>query len=238
MTWHITYDAIAPHVFRIETPQGSGTGFLFAYNKNKSIAAIATALHVIDQAHLWRQPMRLIQHSTGAEVFLNYGDRGVIIDSLRDSAAIAIKTNLFTLPDKTLPLMDKNKFKKVGVPLGWVGYPAVAPSELCFFQGGISAFVKSDDSYLIDGVAINGVSGGPVFAEIGESNPELVGIISAYIANRQATGALPGLLKAHDVTHLYKVIDEIKSLDDARASEEAAVQERDVKPSPDDGQPR
>lgn len=234
MTWHKTYKSIAKHVFRIETPGGSGTGFLFAFNSDKSLAAVATALHVIDQAHRWRQPIRLIQHDTSAEAFLEYGDRGMLIDYRRDSAAIIITSDLFELPKNLLPILEKDKFKKVGVPLGWVGYPALAPSELCFFQGCISAFVEHDDSYLIDGVAINGVSGGPVFAEIGESEPELVGIISAYLSNRQVSGTLPGLLKAHDVTHLYKTIDAIKSLDDARAKEEAAAQEREpsVEPEP------
>jgi hypothetical protein len=47
--------------------------------------------------------------------------------------------------------------------------------------------------YLIDGVAINGVGGGPVFAALKNDQPQLLGTISAYMPNRMRGDALPGL---------------------------------------------
>jgi hypothetical protein len=148
------------------------------------------------------------------------------VDYRRDSAAILVAANLFQLPDVTLPLIAADQFTHIGRPLGWVGYPAVAPAHLCLFQGGVSAFIEDDDSYLVDGVAINGVSGGPVFRDIGEGGPRIIGINSAYIPNRQSAGLLPGVMKAHDVTHLHAVIAQLANLDEARAkaAEEAAAQ--------------
>jgi hypothetical protein len=163
--WHVLYEKLKPYVVKIETQDGFGTGFLFAYNTNKDIAAVATALHVIYHADHWRQPIRIIQESTGKEAFLNYDERVIWVDLKRDSSAIAIHSNKLEFPDETLPLLPADYYKKVGVDVGWVGYPALSPDELCFFQGRISAFKQSNDTYLIDGVAINGVSGGPIFGE-------------------------------------------------------------------------
>jgi len=227
MAWHRLYEKIKPYIVRIETPSGFGTGFLFAFNESKSIAAIATALHVIEDVNDWRQPIRITQHGTGKQVFLEYTDRAVRLDYKRDSAAIALAAAALDFPDKALPLLPADKVKKVGVQIGWVGFPVLSPNSLCFFQGGVSAYLQDDDCYLIDGVAIHGVSGGPVFAEMNDASPQIVGIVSTYLANRQRGDTLPGLLKAYDLTHLHDAIASIKSLDDARKkAEEQARQEQ------------
>ncbi|HOX01798.1 MAG TPA: hypothetical protein P5555_05105 [Candidatus Paceibacterota bacterium] len=36
-----------PHVVRISTPSGSGTGFLISNGRNNDIAGVATAAHVV-----------------------------------------------------------------------------------------------------------------------------------------------------------------------------------------------
>lgn len=226
MAWHNAYEKIKPYVVKIETPSGFGTGFLFAFNTTKTIVAIATALHVIDDAEDWRQPFRITQYASGKQVFLEYADRVVMLDYKRDTAAIAFDADLLECPESTLPLLPDNKVKKVGVQIGWVGFPALAPANLCFFQGGISAYVDEDDYYLIDGVAINGVSGGPVFAELNDATPQIVGVVSAYLANRQRGDTLPGLLKAYDLTHLHAMIAQMKSLDEARKAEEGTREQQ------------
>ena len=58
MHWHRLHQAIVPHVVRIESPYGSGTGFLFGYNRAGSLAAIATASHVVEQCHDWHQSIK------------------------------------------------------------------------------------------------------------------------------------------------------------------------------------
>jgi len=72
-------------------------------------------------------------------------------------------------------------------------------------------------SYLIDGVAINGVSGGPVIYHTpAPETIHVIGVISAYIANRQQGQALPGLSVAQDISHSQSVMETIKSIDQAQ----------------------
>lgn len=226
-----TYEAVEPYIVKIETTSGSGTGFFFAYNASKSLIGIATALHVVDDVEEWRLPLKIVQVKKKIEVFLEYSDRVILADYKRDSAVILVPTNKFTeaglpVPLTMLPLMPSSRFKPSGHGLAWAGYPAIASRTLCLFQGSVSAFNSDNDSYYIDGVAINGVSGGPVFDEK-DSAPEIVGIVSAYHYNRQSGGNLPGLLMAHDATHLNNIIGRIKNLDEAKKkAAEAATQQK------------
>lgn len=221
MTWHKTCELVDKYVVKIQTPQGEGTGFFFAYNETKKVIAIATALHVVDEVHNWRLPIKIVPEKNREEIYLPYENRVILVDPKRDTAAILFATDkMKEPPEKMLGIVSKEKFVRRGVELGWCGYPSIAPKTLCFFQGRVSAFDESDDSYFLDGVAINGVSGGPVFDESLESvETKIVGLVSAYIANRQQSGTLPGLLVAYDVTHLHAVVEEIKNIDEARKKE-------------------
>ena len=125
------------------------------------------------------------------------------------------------LPEDPLTMIDPKQFKKIGVPVAWAGYPSIAYPNLCLFTGTIAAFILSNDSYLIDGVAINGVSGGPVFTSLPNNQLQVLGTISAYRPNRQYGDTLPGLLEAHDVTALQKTVRAIKSVDEAKKNKEA-----------------
>jgi len=232
MNWHVLVEKIRPYIFMIQTPEGSGTGFLFTYNDRKTVFGVATAAHVIEHANEWKLPIKLKHYNSQTEIFVNAEERAVFIDKARDSASILIAGNLDYLPKETLPLIDPDKFKKIGVEVGWMGFPSIAYPELCFFTGGISAF--AEDSYLIDGVAINGVSGGPVFCELKSGEPQIIGTVLAYMANRIRGDALPGLLKAQDVTSFHKHIKLIKDIDEARQKqeEERRRQEEELKNMP------
>lgn len=230
MSWHSACARVTPYIVKIETPAGSGTGFFFAYNENKSLVGIATALHVVSEAEDWRYPIKIVQGTK--DLFLTYDDRAVIVDYKRDSAAILVGAPMCTgkgivIPEKMLPLLPSDRAKKVGVTLGWAGFPAIASQTLCFFQGGVSAFNPHDDSYFVDGVAINGVSGGPVFDEdVGDQKSDyIVGIVSAYYINRQRGEALPGLSLVHDVTHLNTIIEQLRTRDEARKKEQEGRKE-------------
>jgi hypothetical protein len=86
----------------------------------------------------------------------------------------------------------------IGAEVGWLGFPAIAQYTLCFFSGNVSAWQEWRNAYLIDGVAINGVSGGPVIYSTPTDGVQIVGCISAYRANRATGEALPGLSIAQD----------------------------------------
>ena len=125
----------------------------------------------------------------------------------------------------------------VGVEVGWTGFSSVAYPELCFFRGAISAYLENDACYLIDGVAINGVSGGPVFGEhieavekITKKTLKIIGNASAYLPNRIGGSALPALLRAQNLLAFQETIKTIKSIDDGKKKEREAAQK--AEPSP------
>ncbi len=68
---------------------------------------------------------------------------------------------------------------------------------------------------MIDGVAINGVSGGPVIHSTTTDGIQIVGTVTEYHANRATGEALPGLLIAQDVSHFHEVASKVQSMDEA-----------------------
>jgi hypothetical protein len=156
MAWHVAYEKVRPHVVRIESMNGFGTGFLFAYTKPHTIAAIATASHVIASAVDWQQPMKIWHPASKKTVYLEKEHRAVWLDRQHDAATILVPANLFQFPSDVLSLVPKRKVKKIGAEVGWVGFPHLERTKICFFSGPISAHIGVRDSYLIDGVAING----------------------------------------------------------------------------------
>jgi len=216
--WHVAYAEIEPYVVKIITPQGSGTGFLVASTGDSNFVGIATAAHVIDYAHYWAQPIRIQHFKSGKTVYLNAGDRYIQTWPNRDLASIVLQRGELPFPVSVLPLISEEKCMKVGTQLGWVGFPAIASENLCFFSGDISCWVPGEDFYFVDGVAINGVSGGPAFCTQ-EDHIELIGVVSAYVPNRATGASLPGLCVVRDVTPLYETIKELRNLEEAKAQE-------------------
>lgn len=216
LEWHTAVDLVTPHVVRIWTPQGSGTGFLVSLSKNTPLCAVATAAHVIAHAHYWEEPVRIEHQSSGKTVLLRQADRAMYVDGAKDTAAILFERGELAFPDTILPLAAKDKYFKPGVDIGWIGYPALPRASLCFFSGRISAWVASEDAYLVDGVAINGVSGGPAFMCW---DGLLAGVVSAYIPNRNTGEALPGLSVVRGVGQFHDIAETFRTLDEAKAEE-------------------
>jgi S1-C subfamily serine protease len=228
--WFAFTDQLAPSVVKIETPTGTGTGFLCAYNEAKSLTAIATAYHVVEEADKWQQPIRLRVGTN--DILLLESERVVWPDrdKATDSAVIitaAAKLNVLQLPEEAIPLLPSAKHLKVGVEVAWLGYPGIGPQTLCFFSGKVSAWEATRDRYLIDGVAIHGVSGGPVFFRTIDDKVQIIGAITQYIANRLTGESLPGLSVAQNVSHFHRIISDLKSRDEAarkkKEEEQAAI---------------
>ena len=102
MNWDQIVDKITPHIVKIETQSGHGTGFLFLYNENKTFCGIATALHVVRDADNWQQPIRIRHHLSGEPVFLEASHRVIYTDWETDSAVILFKKNDFLFFQKIL----------------------------------------------------------------------------------------------------------------------------------------
>ena len=222
MPWSEAYEAIEPYVVRIATPSGSGTGFLVSRTKGNLIA-IATAAHVVDHAHYWEQPIRIEHFATAKSVLLRQADRAIFLEEDRDTAALVFNIGELDLPSTPPVLGPEGRFLKVGCELAWVGFPAVASVNLCFFSGRVSAHRPDEHTYLVDGVAINGVSGGPAFWN-GGNRLSVTGVVSAYIPNRASGIVLPGLSIIRDVSQFHDITKRFKSLDKAR-SEQSTPQE-------------
>jgi ISXO2-like transposase domain len=150
-------------------------------------------------------------------VFLKEDQRFIFRDEARDSAVILIQTSDLQLPKMPIQLLPIDNRLPIGAEVGWLGYPAIgAPNTLCFFSGNVSAWQEFRHAYLIDGVAINGVSGGPVIYSTAIDGVQIIGTISAYMANRATGEALPGLSVAQDVSHFHDTASQIRSFDEAK----------------------
>jgi len=188
---------------------------------------IATAAHVVDQSHDWGEPIRIHHAASGPPVLLPATHRAILLDEKKDTATIVLSSaglslpSLPSLPDTPLDLVPPSGYLRIGVEIGWLGYPAAVSTALCFFRGTISAWLG--DEYLVDGVAINGVSGGPGFVVGTNSVPYLMGLVSAYIPNRARGETLPGLSVVRDLSHLHDTLQALKSLEEAKKKETVGV---------------
>ncbi len=216
MSWSLISSKIFPYIVKIETPSGHGTGFLFFYNDNQSLCGVATALHVVGHDDKWQYPIRLSHHHSNETYLLNEPNRIIFSNYETDSAIILFPKSSIPFPENLIPLIPHKETLGIGKEVGWFGFPSIAPHTLCFFSGHISAKQNSGKSYLIDGVAINGVSGGPVVFFTDTEKIQIIGFISAYSANRFGSNTLPGLSIAQDVSYFHKIIHKINSIDEAR----------------------
>jgi len=138
-----------------------------------------------------------------------------------DTAAIFYEGDDLLLPDSPLALLPEGKYLKVGNEVGWLGFPTVSQFNMCFFSGLVSAWIQSQQTYLVDGVAINGVSGGPTFGIV-DGNINLIGVMSAYIPNRATGEVLPGLSMVRDIAQFHEVAKEVKTRDDAAKNQNSS----------------
>lgn len=235
--WHECVTRVSPYVAKIVTPRGHGTGFLFAYPGGGGLCALATADHVVSDAAMWEEPVRIEQKSTGQSVLLRANERAIFRRAGHDTAAIVFTTISGLFPPTLLPLIPEEKAAKTGLEIGWLGFPGIAAENLCFFAGRVSSKLSSEMAYLVDGVAINGVSGGPAFSST-ENSAHLMGIVSAYLPNVQSAGTLPGLCIVRHVGALHDIVRQLANLDQAKAEAETASSPSDATaapPTPSDG---
>lgn len=241
MNWDQIVEGVMPYIVKIETPEGHGTGFLCLYNKNKSMCGIATAMHVVSHANEWQQPIRIRHNKSKATTLLKEDDRIIVEDWKTDSAVILLSPKGIDWPEEVPPLLPTGNPISIGTEVGWLGFPAIESWTLCFFSGNISAWRNDRKAYLIDGVAINGVSGGPViYPNEVVKDSQIVGIISAYRANRVTGETLPGLSIAQDVSHFHDVINRIRSIDEAQKQKQEIQKsvQQNVKQNPVDSTPQ
>lgn len=177
--------------------------------------SVAPSAAVTRLSKSWKQPIRIRNDASTTPRFLKDDERVIFVDYATDSAVVFFFKGDLGLPEQPIGLFPMDAPCSIGLDIGWMGYPAIEPNTLCFFSGSISARQVSSKGYLIDGVAIHGVSGGPVFQCPDPNSILIIGTVSAYHANRATGEALPGLLRAQDVSHFHEVIGMIRGFDEA-----------------------
>src|SRR5262249_41776855 len=207
--WSDVIQEISPYLVKVMTPAGSGTGFLVGHTKSKNVVGIATAAHFVQHAFEWRQPIRISHATSSVEVFLTHEDRAILTDLERDTGSVIFAKAKIPFPEEPLPLIEKGYHLKIGNEVGWLGYPAMASANLCFFSGRLSCWMEKEGAYLVDGVAINGVSGGPVFFRYRNDKTKFIGFVSAYVPNIAAGTPLPGVSIIRGVSALYEWIQRL-----------------------------
>jgi len=223
--WVNALNKVRERVLKVETPKGSGTGFIIAPPGQDGVIGIATALHVVHHATTWLQPIRLTNVDQKKSFLLMPPRFSFHYNEDRDLGLIRT-TEKLPISKTHLPTIKETDRLLAGTEIGWCGYPAVAPSDtLCFFSGRVSAWWGSELAYLVDGVAINGVSGGPAFTCNGD-RVELVGVVTAYIPNRATGEVLPGVSLVRAINPYFKVF----KLFEGKPTEGAGEVKDDPKP--------
>jgi len=218
--WVRIAKAISHCVVLIETPSARGTGFVVKPPPGSPHQAVITAHHVIDHALNWREPIKITHFPSGKQAFLDINARAINPNPARDQALIQFSATELPLPLNTVDILTEGKRLNEGVQTGWLGFPAVAPFNLCFFAGHISSWLAPDEAYLVDGVAINGVSGGPAFYEDEHGKIWIIGLVTEYRPNLATGNVLPGvslIRSTNPLMHFYAILQ--KELEAAKVQD-------------------
>jgi len=232
LLWVDAYRKMVPYMVKIRTPDAYGSGFVMnyrTYEKGRREIAIATACHVIKHARDWDE-LVMVEHTAGNALFkyrLSPAERIIMVDEEKDIALLAFGEADEQHFPKDFPITIDGKSTDLppGCPVAWCGFPNIAESSPCFFSGHVSATYATAGDYLVDGVVIHGVSGGPCFIHNGE-NVIVMGLVSAYYANRITGEALPGLGLIRSVVPLVEAIEETGKSDATHKHTSAKKQHR------------
>ena len=209
--WHVHVEEVLPHVVKIETSSGSGTGFLAARQDDNVV--IATAFHVVVEADRWRSPIR-ITNNNASVCTVTHDRRSMALDGSLDSAAILVHPSMLSgfpeLPDHPLDVVPHDRSVKAGVEVGWLGCTFGHTSPL-FASGNVAGYHEGMQAYFVDGVVIHGASGGPAFYYSEQREAvNIMGCVTEYWPDRGRSGeALPGIGIVRDVT---KVLTNIRGV--------------------------
>ena len=226
--WIDVINKVEPYIFKISAPyDGSGSGFQISLTNE--LCGLATAYHVIAHAYEWDEPIKITHYKSGKSLLLPKDRRTIIPIPDKDLALIIFHKD--TLPLETIDpiLVPPNKILRQGWEIGWCGFPSIAENQMCFFEGYVSCCQEADLSYLVDGVAINGVSGGPVFHISDKGEPVFCGVITAYRPNKSYGETLPGLSYIRIIEPYQNILKTFKSLNQAKKKATEIIKEEEQK---------
>ncbi len=196
-------------VFLVEMGNTTGTCFAVSISpgKNKKkIYTFATAWHVIEKLTRSNKPMKLYT-SDKSKAYEIMSDRYEIFREGTkdlDTGIIEVETEMALVKERDLmPMVDAGEWLPRGSEIAAVGFPGLANEDYCFFRGVVSGYKRRPPSYLVDGVVLNGVSGGPAIDHRGR----IMGLVSAYTPNRvDRYTTLPGLTTLIPISSIHSLI--------------------------------
>ena len=195
-SWAELLPKIEPLVYQVHAGKALGTAFAVSVSgpaDGGHHTMFATAWHVVKDVVQTADPLELIRQDGTPLSKLTTGPVAVypVGPPECDTALICAPTREPLVDPSALLAIPLETMLPRGADVGWLGFPGLAYPELCFFRGVVSGYSERPPIYLIDGVAINGVSGGPAFDRTGL----LIGLVSAYVPNQlDERRTLPGLM--------------------------------------------
>ena len=198
MSWDKVVSRAEPIVFQLLAGHSAGTCFAVSIGTSPDSHSLyymfATAFHVVKDITLSKEPIYMLaadgktvcEAEVGCYMIIPLGSE------VFDTALIMVKSSeQIITQNNLLPMFSHESQMPRGAEIGIVGFPGIVKGEFCFFKGTVSGFLSNPPTYLLDAVAINGVSGGPAL----DNHAQIIGLVSSYIPNRvnQYT-TLPGLV--------------------------------------------
>jgi hypothetical protein len=213
MPWDRVFERVEKNVFRLYAGQSAGTCFVVSVastpNKRSSFAILATAWHVVEGLIGTDQCITLVSADKTATLTEDAAGFGIarVGPEVFDTALLIAETcTPLRAPEELLPLLPSDSMMARGAQIGSLGFPGICEHELCFFHGVVSGYLSSPPTYLVDGVAVNGVSGGPAF----DDRAHVIGLVSSYIPNRiDEHTTLPGLMGVIPIVAIRYYLDEV-----------------------------
>lgn len=227
LLWQGAMRLVSNRALKIRTPRGHGSGFYMgAFGENNTLGAVATARHVIKEAHDWGEPIKMLHVATGQEILLpainaDGTSRPILVFGNSDLAVIIFTIPAeWGLPSEHIDRLDNTQHIVEGVEVGWFGFPGIKDDKLCFFHGYVSTYLDPEAIYLVDGVSINGVSGGPLLV-IQNNRPMVVGVVSAYLPNLATGQPLPGMSMFTSISPAVPILNTLRDMASAAETAEA-----------------
>lgn len=212
LPWDKVVERVQKAVFRLYAGNSAGTCFAISIGSvregNSHYVAFATAWHVLEDLPGTPGCLRLVSadgtvtvsDTTASVSFCRLGperfDTGLIF--------VQTPTSLLTQED-LLPTLPFGWQMARGTEIGWLGFPGLVEPELCFFKGVVSGYLNDPPTYLVDGVAVNGVSGGPAF----DNRAHVIGLVSSYLPNTLGNMTLPGILTLMPIAAVRLYFEEV-----------------------------
>lgn len=209
LEWHQAVEIMKKNLVRIESEGSVGSGVRFKVPSKVSGEynhCILTANHVINDSYDKKSEIKF-SHENSRSTTWSIPIWRIVRNQPHDHALV-----LFNCKDEMPTLVDYDVLSadshfKAGVEIGWLGYPSICGRSdvACFSHGHISAYLESEEAYLVDGVSIHGMSGGPAFVCENNGSVVLAGVVTNYFANKRPTGeVLPGMAMFRTIRQIQK----------------------------------